>query len=157
MAYQKLQAGAALAVIKSDDVDIPNPASLMVSSTTTSATASQLNDTNQNFNTLGVKPGDIIYDSSNTVASKVNFVVSDNELNVTPAIASGANYKLYAQSSLPSNGCVLYIGSGGDVSITTVSGDTVLFKGLVTGQFVPVQTIRVNSTGTAAADIVALW
>ena len=158
MAYQKLQAGRALAVITSDEVDIPNPASFMVRSTTTSAAANKLIDTNVDFIALGVKAGDIIYDVSTSVASRAVKVDSATQLDVTTAIPNASNYDLYSQSSMPSTGCVLYIGVGGDVSLETAGGDkTILFKGLVTGQFVPVQTLRVNSTSTTATDIVALW
>tara|TARA_R110002020_G_scaffold70385_5_gene182645 strand:- start:6839 stop:7312 length:474 start_codon:yes stop_codon:yes gene_type:complete len=157
MAYQKLQASSALAVIKDNDVDIPNPTSLIISSATTSAAANKLIDTNADFVALGVRIGDIIYDTSTTVASKVEKIDSATQLTVSTAIPNASNYNLYAQHNMPSNGCVLYIGSGGDVSLLTASGDSVIFKGLVTGQFVPVQTLRVNSASTTAADIIALW
>jgi len=52
-------------------------------------------------------------------------------------------------------GCVLYVGTEGDIKVTTASGSEVTFVG-VQG-FFPVQVIRVWSTGTTAADIVALW
>tara|TARA_R110002012_G_C11338138_1_gene577930 strand:+ start:49 stop:525 length:477 start_codon:yes stop_codon:yes gene_type:complete len=158
MAYQKLQASRALAVIPSDTVDIPNPASLMRGAQTTSAAASKLIDSNADFIALGVRAGDIIYDTTTSVASKVEKVDSATQLDVSTAIPSLSQYDLYSQSSMPSNGCVLYIGVGGDVSLETAGGDKiVMFKGLVTGQFVPVQTLRVNLGSTTATDIVALW
>ncbi len=158
MAYQKLQAGRALAVIPSDEVDIPNPASLMLTSSTTSAAALKLIDSNSDFIALGVRIGDIVYDTTTSVASRVDNVDSATQLSVSTAIPNASTYNLYAQSSLPSNGCVLYIGVGGDVSLETAGGDKiVIFKGLVTGQFVPVQTLRVNTSNTTATDIVALW
>lgn len=61
------------------------------------------------------------------------------------------------QDGSGNNGCVLYIGGDGDVKVTTAGGDTVTFVGLTAGSFVPVQVVRVWSTGTNATDIIALW
>jgi hypothetical protein len=158
MAYQKLQAGRALAVITSDEVDIPNPASLMLSSSTTSAAATKLIDASADFIALGVQIGDIVYDTTTSVAANVLKIDSATQLEVSTAIPSLSNYNLYSQSTMPSTGCVLYIGVGGDVSLETAGGDKIIiFKGLVTGHFVPVQTLRVNASSTTATDIVALW
>ena len=55
------------------------------------------------------------------------------------------------------NGCVLYVGSAGDVKVLTVGGDEVTFTGIQDGTFIPVQVLRVYSTGTTATNIVALW
>lgn len=63
-----------------------------------------------------------------------------------PAVTGGTN-----------NGCVLYIGGSGNIKVTTVGGDEVVFVGLSAGQFVPVQVKRVWSTSTTATNIVALW
>jgi hypothetical protein len=61
------------------------------------------------------------------------------------------------QDGTGNNGCVLYVGVGGDVKVTTAGGDTVVFTGLLAGMFVPVQVLRVWATDTTATDIVALW
>lgn len=55
------------------------------------------------------------------------------------------------------NGCVLYVGVTGDLKVTTAGGDDVVFTGVLAGSFIPVQVLRVFSTGTSAANIVALW
>ena len=54
------------------------------------------------------------------------------------------------------DGCVLYIGTAGDITVQTVGGDTVLFANHPIG-YMPVQVKQVFSTGTAAANIVAIW
>ena len=54
-------------------------------------------------------------------------------------------------------GCVLYVGTAGDIRVLTVGGDTVTFVGINTGAFIPVQVKRVYSTGTSASNILALW
>jgi hypothetical protein len=54
-------------------------------------------------------------------------------------------------------GAVLYIGTGGDVKVDTVSGDTVTFKNLADGSVLAVQVKKVYNTGTDASDIIALY
>lgn len=61
------------------------------------------------------------------------------------------------QDGSGNNGCVLYVGTGGTLKVTTIGGDEVTFTGIVSGTFVPVQVIRVWATGTSASNIVALW
>lgn len=51
----------------------------------------------------------------------------------------------------------LYIGVSGDVSVQMAgNGNTQIFANVPVG-ILPVQCTRVNSTGTSATDIVALW
>ena len=54
-------------------------------------------------------------------------------------------------------GGVLYIGVGGDLKVTTISGDTLEFRNLASGSVLAVQVKKVFSTGTDADDIVALY
>jgi hypothetical protein len=51
----------------------------------------------------------------------------------------------------------LYIGTAGDLKVTTVGGSTVTFNEVPVGVFDAVIVSRVWSTGTAAADIIALY
>jgi hypothetical protein len=53
--------------------------------------------------------------------------------------------------------CVLYVGGAGDVKVKTASGDEVTFVGIAAGTFMPVNVVRVFSTGTSATNILALW
>lgn len=57
----------------------------------------------------------------------------------------------------PKSGVVLYIGSGGDLTVLTVGGDEETFYNIQDGSFLPVQVLRVFATGTTATNIVALW
>jgi hypothetical protein len=154
MAYQKLQARRALAVITSDTIDIPNPAATAATGTAAAPTGAQLVGTGTNFLTT-VKVGDIIY--AGTIVATVDAVVSDTVLTTSTAITAGLTYTIYSQTDNPSNGCVLFAGGAGDINLITVDDDTVLFKGIVAGQFLPVQVKRVKATSTSATDIVALW
>jgi hypothetical protein len=54
-------------------------------------------------------------------------------------------------------GCVLFVGTGGDLRVLTEGGDDVVFKNVADGSFLPVQVVRVFSTNTTASDILALW
>jgi hypothetical protein len=154
MAYQKLQARRALAVITSDTIDIPNPAATAATGTAAAPTGAQLVGTGTNFLTT-VKVGDIIY--AGTIAATVDAVVSDTVLTTSTAITAALTYTIYSQTDNPSNGCVLFAGGAGDIELITVDDDTVLFKGIVAGQFLPVQVKRVKATNTTATFIVALW
>lgn len=50
----------------------------------------------------------------------------------------------------------LYVGTGGDLTVITKGGTTILFKAVPSGTLLPIRVSRVKATGTAAADIVAL-
>lgn len=50
----------------------------------------------------------------------------------------------------------IYVGGSGDVTLTTLNGDKVAFKGLVAGSILPVRASRVWSTGTTATNLVGL-
>jgi hypothetical protein len=51
----------------------------------------------------------------------------------------------------------LYVGTGGDLRVTTVYGDDVTFSNVNSGQVLPVRAIRVWSTSTTATDILGLY
>lgn len=53
-------------------------------------------------------------------------------------------------------GCVLYVGTTGDLKVTTFGGDVVTFKNFPVG-FLPLNVLRVWATGTTASDILACW
>lgn len=54
------------------------------------------------------------------------------------------------------NARAIYVGTGGDVSLLAADGTSAVFKNVPSGTTLPVQTCRVNVTGTTAADIVGL-
>jgi len=73
-------------------------------------------------------------------------VVTPSDTVNIPSVSGGDN-----------NGCVLYVGGAGNLKVKTVGGDEVTFVGINTGTFLPVQVVRVFSTGTSATNILALW
>lgn len=52
---------------------------------------------------------------------------------------------------------VIYVGGTGNVKVTTAQGDEVTFNGVPAGFVIPVQVIRVWSTGTSATNMLAIY
>jgi hypothetical protein len=52
---------------------------------------------------------------------------------------------------------VVYVGGLGNVQVTTAQGDQVVFLGLLAGQVIPVQVIRVWSTSTTATSLIRIY
>ena len=154
MAYQKLQVSSAVPVIPSDTIPIPAGDGVQQSGVTDGTTAA-LTDSTASFLTT-VKVGYIVVDNDTPSISTVTSVDSDTELTLSggTTLASGASYTIYA--SAEKNGCVLYVGVAGDLTVKMASGDVVKFTALSAG-FQPIQVLQVYATGTAATDIVALW
>lgn len=50
----------------------------------------------------------------------------------------------------------IYVGVGGDVSLTGRSGVAVVFKNAISGTILPARAVKVNRTGTTATDLVAV-
>ncbi len=50
----------------------------------------------------------------------------------------------------------LYVGSGGDLAVTMLSGATVVLTGVAAGSLLPLRVVRVRATGTTAGAIVGL-
>ena len=167
MAYQKLQAGKAWEVNRSDNTDIPNTGLDGVSGTTTTGSATQLIDASRtgtdignlvtlNFLEAGVQMGMIIVNTTDGTQTTVKQVVNATTLDVDQNIftTTGKAYEIYGSNQ---EGAVLYIGTTGTLRVTTVAGDDVTFQGVNTGTFFPVHIKKVWLTGTTATNIIALW
>ena len=55
------------------------------------------------------------------------------------------------------NGVTLYVGSGGDIQVTMIGGQVVIFANVPSGSFMPIQVNKVWSSNTTASNIVALY
>lgn len=55
------------------------------------------------------------------------------------------------------NAGILYVGTGGNISLVTSQGNEVTFVGVLSGSFLPVLTRQVKNTGTTATDLVVLY
>jgi len=156
MSYDKLQGRRALAVIPADGVKIPTPSYLKISSTTTATTATKLVDAAGDFITNGIKPQDIIYNTTSGAATTVLRVDSATQLTVVDDIMLTAQaYSIYDGSQ--EEGPVLYIGAGGTLTVVTVGGDEILLVNIPNASYVPIQVRGVQATGTTCTSIIALW
>lgn len=159
MAYEKLQASAAITIYKSDNANIPNPGAQTITGVVTSVLPNKLVDSTAPF--ADVKVGDIVLNTSAGESATVTAVDSTSQLTLNADIFTVAAqaYVLYTQQLdflKAGNGCVLYVGVSGDLNVITAAGQTVLFIGVPVG-FFPVQVTNVLSTSTTADSIVALW
>jgi hypothetical protein len=157
-----IQGRRALKVLPSDNCDVPFPATIKSGTTTSSPGPNVLSDSSGLFITNNVRVGDIVYNTTDGTAATIVEVQTETILvlnaNITAAI--GKSYTIYqasSQTTIGNQGCVLYIGGAGNVTLTTNGGDAITLVGLNTGQFVPVQALKVAATGTTATNIIALW
>jgi hypothetical protein len=167
MAYQKLQAGTAIAVIPANNINIPNPSSEILRgrlATTTQAVITLTNTftaTGTTFDDGSVKVGDIIYyHGVIPEAIRITAIVSDLILTVDDGAGGGVANNIAADWELfkdTNTACVLYVGGAGDLEVNMCNnGSTVLFTSALNG-YHPIQVNRVLATGTAATNIIALW
>lgn len=59
-------------------------------------------------------------------------------------------------TDLAASSRALYIGTSGDVKVTTVGGNDVTFANVPVG-VLPIRVKRVHATGTSATGIIAIW
>ena len=161
MATQKLQPTRALTVIKSDNAVIPF-VNLIDSGINTSITSFLLVSSTSTFITDNVKIGDIVYNITDGTAATVASIVSETQVSLNANIfqATSKTFEIYQQSSqtgLGNQGCVLYVGTGGTLKVLTSGNDIVTFVNIQDGIFLPVNVLKVFSTGTSALNIIALW
>lgn len=161
MPTQKLQPSRALSVIKSDNAGIPS-INLVDSGTNTSITALRLVSSTATFVTDNVQTGDIVYNITDGTAATVVSVVSQTELilNADIFLATSKSFQIYQQSpqtGLGNQGCVLYVGTSGNLTVTTSGNDIVTFINIQDGTFFPINVLKVFATGTTASNIIALW
>ena len=182
MAYQKLQAREALAVIPDASVPIPDPnTAINLISTTVAAidgvtrievdasTGSVLTGTNTKFTEMNIPVGAIVYNST-PATPECYFVVSvdsDTQITVSKAVGGGSSDAITIYTN-PTIGCALYIGTGGDVTVqmAEINGNStttaspanaeVTYKNVGNAGLLPIQVRRVDNT-TTASDIVAMW
>jgi len=172
MAYQKLQVSDGLAVIPSNDVDIPDPSTIVILNKAIGADVALGNFSGANtltgtgFLNLGIQVGAIVY---NTTAQEAYYVVSvdsDTQLTLSDGATGGGTdtFSIYNGSS---NGNILYVGGAGNVvaRLATYQGNKLggssnsklTFKNLPNASFMPTQVVRVLFTNTTATDIIALF
>ena len=155
MAYQKLQVGRAIPILTNSIYNFPNPALKKFNSIITGGSGTQIIDSTVDFIALGVQIGDLVWEIDGAAYTVVTAVIDANTLDVADSvIVIGDNYSIYAYNQFES--AVLYVGAGGNVEVETVGRDAVMFVNVNSGQFLPVQVLKVTA-GTNANNIIALW
>ena len=161
MSVFKTTFSRALRVHPSDNANIAYP-NQIAGGTNTSATDFKLINSAAKYITKNVKTGDVVHNDTDGTAATVVSVQSETELTLNANIftASGKVYAIYAESSqsgIGNQGCNLYIGGSGNVSVVTIGGDQLTFNGVPAGTTLPIQVLKVRSTGTTATLINSLW
>lgn len=59
--------------------------------------------------------------------------------------------------SLTATTRALYVGTSGNLTVLMAGGQTTLFTAVPAGSLLPLQVTRVNATGTAATNLIAMW
>ncbi len=157
MPYQKLQtSNAAIAYTSDTENTINTRAVIEDGSLNAGTTGTTIVDSTGLFVTKGVSIGDLVVNTTDGVASRVVKVIDEATLVVitTGLFASGDSYEIWQANA---EAAVLYVGVGGDLKVRTAGGDDVTFTDVPSGSFMPVQVIRVFTTGTTASAILALW
>jgi hypothetical protein len=55
------------------------------------------------------------------------------------------------------NPSIVYVGTSGNVKVTTAQGDEVVFSNVPSGSVIPVQVIRVWATTTTATNLLRIY
>ena len=160
MKFLKTHYGRAIEVIKSNTVNIPNPAGLGVTGVTDGIFPNKLQDSTANFTTNLL--GAIVVNTTNgTVANVVGFDSSIILLLDEDIFQSGTqSYAIY--NSVNNQGCALYIPAQtpNKLTVLTVGGDVIRFTScgdLNASTILPVNVLKVLNDGTDLIDLVALW
>jgi len=163
MSVFKTTFSRALAVIPSDNANVPFPAP-STSGTNTSVVVASLVSSTSNFLTSRVATGDIVYNTTDGSAATVLLVVNATTLLLNADIftATAKDFVVYqasSQTTIGNQGCFLYIGGAGNVKVTTIGQDILTFSGALAGTVLPIQVLKVHSlaSGTTATLINALW
>lgn len=153
MSYQKSIAGRGLNLaVKSDTIPIPTPGTALTG-TATATTANKLVNSTGAFIVNGVKPGMIIWNTTDATAATVTSVDSATTLSISADIMTNADaYQIYNEYSEPG---VFYVGTAGNVVAITAGGDTVTIAAL-SGSYHPIQISHVKAA-TTATGIIIYW
>lgn len=80
-----------------------------------------------------------------------------NAQSVTPSNTTDLSLAGGTFSNPQTTGALLFVGTGGNIQVTMVGGQTVVFNNIADGTFLPIQVKRVWATNTTATDIVAIF
>ena len=159
MKFLKTHYGRAIDVIKSDTVNIPNPAGLGTTGVTDDTSVDKLVDSTANF-TTNLLGAIVVNTTDNTIANVIGFTNNSELLLDADIFASGEGYAIYSSDN--NQGCAIYIPtqSPSKLRVLTVGGDIITFYecgDLNASLILPVNVLRVFSDDTNLTNLVALW
>lgn len=184
MAYQKLNYGQSLLVIKSDTVRIPDPNSLILAyanETGDFTTANQVTVAGATFLSAGIQNGAIVYCPADKKCWNVVKVIDDTTLELYGDFPTGSAAAVFQIYNRAAEACNLYTGGffagtpggtveGGDLSVVMaemnhswptaddVSGlSPMIFENCIPGSYHHINVIMVRRTRTTIENIIALW
>jgi hypothetical protein len=162
MSVFKSQFSRAIRAHKSDNADIAVPTTFIVAGVNTTATAFKLISSAATFITNNVKTGDVIHNDTDETSATVLTVDSQTQLTLNADIftATAKSYAVYGmspQSGMGNEGCNLYVGGAGNVSVVTIGGDIATFFAVPAGIVLPIQVVRLRATSTTATNVMGLW
>lgn len=70
--------------------------------------------------------------------------------------SSGFTVTPHDTTDLPEPTRAVYVGSGGDLTVRMLTGETLVFSAVLPGSLLPVRVTRIFATGTSAANLVGL-
>lgn len=160
MKFLKTHYGRAINVIPSDTVNIPNPAGLGLTGVADSTEANKLIVSNEIFTTNLL--GAIVVNTATTGIANVIGFESTKILVLDADIFTNPGHEFSIYNSDNNQGCALYITAQtpNDLRVLTVGGDVITFKAcgdVNASMILPVNVLRVLSTGTGLTNLVALW
>jgi hypothetical protein len=159
MKFLKTHYGRAINVIKSDTVNIPNPAGLGMTGVTDGTASDSLYDSTANF-TTNLLGAIVINTTTGTTANVVRFGDSSTlilDADIFPTAGDG--YAIYNSDN--NQGCSIYIPAQtpGPLTVLTVGGDVILFRDCGdanASMILPVNVLKVFNE-TELIDLIALW
>ena len=160
MKFLKTHYGRAINVIKSDTVNIPNPAGLGLTGTADGTVAGSIVDSTATF-TTNLLGAIIVNTTGSTIANVIGFTDNTTLILDADIFVSGDEYAIYNSDN--NQGCAIYIPKEepSNLKVLTVGGDIITFVNcgdLNASSILPVNVLRVFSTGTEiSVPLVALW
>ena len=157
----------AIDVVPSDLVNIPQPGS--VTGATDGTQGATFASPSSTFRTDFISGGDVIIATQGGVSEMIEIesVVNETELTLFSSFSfsNPITFKIYKgnggggiQGAVGNDGYSLFVGTGGDLAVLPAGTgqDQVVLKNVANNSYVPLQVQRVLSTGTTAANVLAL-
>ena len=159
MKFLKTHYGRAIDVIKSDTVNIPNPAGLGLTGTADGTVAGSIVDSTATF-TTNLLGAIIVNTTYSTIANVIGFTDNTTLILDADIFVSGDGYAIYNSDN--NQGCALYIPAQtpDKLRVLTVGGDMITFPecgDTNASSILPVNVLRVFSDDTNLTNLVALW